>query len=140
MRAFITVVWFCTATNLQAQELKDRTDVVETKLLDIKLELTKIADHPWAGEYYTGDFVGVNRRLYIAPDTGLVYQSVGCGGINDQNVGSIEKKGCEIHVTWKWNELGHYREGTTFIPIQWGTAMYLVPTAYAHSRLATQFG
>ncbi|USO00034.1 MAG: hypothetical protein H6810_05065 [Phycisphaeraceae bacterium] len=43
----------------------------------------------WAGAYYDGDGLGVNRTILIAPENGLLYTWYGCLGLYDANSGPI---------------------------------------------------
>jgi len=44
-------------------------------------ELKKRPDHPWAGEHYAGDGLGVNTSLSIAPQSGFVFEMARVSGI-----------------------------------------------------------
>src|SRR5687767_13739491 len=52
-------------------------------------ELTAFQEHPWAGEYYYGDGLGVNVRLLLTPQSGFVFQWRGCLGVYDRNHGAV---------------------------------------------------
>ncbi|QOC23244.1 hypothetical protein IC757_03575 [Wenzhouxiangella sp. AB-CW3] len=95
----------------------------------IKREIEQLADHPWAGEYYAGDGTAVNIYLWLAPESGFVFEWHGCLGLYDINHGTIGFDGKTIHLDFKHpNE----REGfqglaEALIPIEWGDRRYLVP-------------
>src|SRR5690349_21093382 len=49
--------------------------------------------HCWAGHYYTGDGLGVNVSLDLAPGAGYVFELHGCLGLYDRNFGAVSQTG-----------------------------------------------
>jgi len=96
----------------------------------IKKELEGLKDHPWAGEYYYGDGLGVNVRLTIAPKSGFAFTWSGCMGLYDLNYGEINESNGRIKLLF---EHPNKREGfqgiaSELIPVLWGERHYLIPS------------
>ena len=126
MRTYLSIVGFSLAAYAFAMDGEERKDQVLEGINNIKRELSTVADHPWAGEYYDGDGLGMNLRLYIAPKNGVAYQWHGCLGLYEQNLGSIENDDSEIRVSWKWEDTSRLHDATVYIPIKWGDDAFLV--------------
>lgn len=97
----------------------------EAVLAEIKTE----KDHAWAGEYYTGDGLGVNVSLVIAPRSGFAFEWHGCLGVYDRNYGSVTEKDNRIRLTFTFENERKGFQGLAkeFIPFRWGARHYLVP-------------
>ncbi len=75
-----------------AMERKQSSDAEKTakKLQEqIAKEVKTLRNHPWAGEYYAGDGLGVNTFLTIAPKSGFVFEWHGCLGLYDRNYRAV---------------------------------------------------
>ena len=46
----------------------------------VQAEIKTLGKHPWAGEYYEGDGLGVGISLALAPKAGYVFEWHGCLG------------------------------------------------------------
>lgn len=84
-----------------AAELPARIAVVEA-------ELERLGGaHPWAGCWYTGDGLGTNVTLWLAPDTGCVTRWTGCLGLYGANWGSVREEYGVLRVTFgRPNDIG----------------------------------
>lgn len=80
---------------MQAEE-----PAIEARQHLIEAELAERAKNPpapgtddwaaeWAGQYYSGDGLGMNARIMIAPKSGVTYTWHGCMGLYDANHGDI---------------------------------------------------
>jgi hypothetical protein len=86
--------------------------------------------HPWAGEYYYGDGLGVNVTLMISPENGFVFHWYGCLGLYDLNYGRLEISGGTIRLflTYPNEREGFQGIAPELIPVQWGKRHYLIPS------------
>src|SRR5690242_13014799 len=67
---------------------------VEARRKRINHEVKNLKDHPWAGNYYEGDGLGVNVNLSLAPKSGFSFTWYGCLGLYDLNYGpAVESDG-----------------------------------------------
>lgn len=82
----------------------------------------------WAGEYYTGDGLGVNVTIYLAPMTGIAYRNYGCMGLYDADYGTIvESLPDGLHVNLALGaECGSFLRDRLYF-VCWGDRKYLVP-------------
>src|ERR1700730_15103618 len=58
----------------------------------IQAEIKGLGEHPWAGEYYEGDGLGVGISLSLAPESGFVFEWHGCMGVYDRNYGELRRR------------------------------------------------
>jgi len=95
----------------------------------IKKELKSSHEHPWAGQYYYGDGLGVNLQLDLAPRSGFVFTWHGCFGLYDLNYGKVEETGGRIKLVFKFpnDKKGFQGTPSELIPVLWGERHYLVP-------------
>ncbi|MCE9592957.1 MAG: hypothetical protein K8S98_02085 [Planctomycetes bacterium] len=95
----------------------------------IRAEIAELGDHPWAGEYYFGDGLGVNVRVVLAPISGYVFDWHGCMGCYDRNWGAVREQDGELHLEFTFP---NDRDGFK------GCAPVLVPVHYdaTHNYLA----
>jgi hypothetical protein len=92
-------------------------------------ELERLDGHPWAGEYFAGDGLGVNRSLTLAPEAGFTFTWTGCLGLYDRNFGAVSARGQELRLSFVFeNDQEGFRglaPDLTLVP--WGERRYLVP-------------
>ena len=81
-------IQFAAVTDWRKFSAKSKT-AMQAKRELIEQELSKLKMHPWAGDYYYGDGLGVNVELTLAPDSGFVFTWNGCLGLYDQNYGDV---------------------------------------------------
>ena len=95
----------------------------------IQTEINTLTNHPWAGEYYEGDGLGVNVTLFIAPESGYVFHWRGCLGLYDRNLGSVTVTNGQLRLSFTYPNKREGFQGLAeeFIPIHWGDRVYLVP-------------
>lgn len=96
---------------------------------EIRKEIASLKDHPWAGEYFKGDGVGMNIPLSIAPMAGYVYEWYGCEGLYVRDYGTVEWKDGEIRPTHTYKNTvsdGFYGIADALIPVAWGDRKYLI--------------
>jgi hypothetical protein len=96
----------------------------------IQRELAKLQGHPWAGEYYYGDGLGVNVSLTIAPENGFVFRWHGCLGLYDLNYGKLDVSDGRIQLLFTYANIQEGFQGIAadLIPVQWGNRHYLIPS------------
>jgi hypothetical protein len=102
----------------------------DAKQAVVLAELEGLGGHPWAGEYYGGDGLGVNRSLTLAPEAGFTFTWEGCLGLYDRNFGAITARGQELQLSFVFeNDQEGFRglaPDLTLVP--WGERRYLVPS------------
>lgn len=74
----------------------------------IRSELLKLDKHPWAGGYYSGDRLGANISLVLAPKNGYLFEWHGCLDLYDRNYGSVVSEKEMQRFTFTYSNL---REG-----------------------------
>lgn len=96
-------------------------------------EAKELNEHPWAGEYYFGDGLGVNVSIALAPKNGFVFSWHGCLGMYDQNWGEVVVDPDEgsLHLRCHFNNTREGFQGiaTDLQPVRWGDRHYLVPVS-----------
>lgn len=95
----------------------------------ILAEIKTLGDHPWAGEYYFGDGLGVNVSLVIAPKSGYVFEWHGCLGLYDRNYGTVAWTNGRVRLSFTFENQSKGFQGIApeLIPVPWGSRHYLVP-------------
>jgi len=101
---------------------------LEAKRALIQQELQTLKAHPWAGEYYYGDGLGVNVDLSLAPKSGFAFTWNGCLGLYDLNYGDVVETDGRIRLVLRLpNESEGFRGiAPEFIPVVWGERHYLI--------------
>lgn len=96
----------------------------------IRAELQKLPDHPWAGEYYLGDGLGLNISLSLAPAAGYLFEWHGCLGLYDRNYGAVTCTNGHLRLSFTFTNQPQGFQGILgeLIPISWGPRHYLVGT------------
>lgn len=98
------------------------------------LDRTALADgdwaKEWAGTYYTGDGLGMNVTIKIAPKAGITFTWHGCMGLYDANHGDIAgafEGGISVRlaIDVKASTFAYMSEKLYFV--RWGARRYLVP-------------
>lgn len=104
------------------QAEKDRRSKIEA-------ELRTLADHPWGGNYYQGDGLGVNQRIVLSPKAGFVFTWHGCLGLYDRNSGEVreEKDTLQLKFVYPNSRKGFQGIAGEMVRIPWGDRRYLVP-------------
>ncbi len=109
------------------------TDAAEKTAMQLQDHIQTAAktltNHPWAGEYYCGDGLGVNVSLLLAPGAGYVFEWHGCLGLYDRNYGKVTETNGRIRLsfTFKNERKGFQGIAEEFIPVPWGERHYLIP-------------
>lgn len=108
-------------------ELLRREYIADTLRPIICDEVASLQNHPWAGEYYSGDGLGVNISLAVAPKSGYLYEWRGCGGLYDRNYGPVACTNDRLQLTSRLPK----RESSggiadELIPVRWGSRQYLI--------------
>lgn len=109
-------------------ELRRRERIAETLRPIILDEIASLKSHPWAGEYYSGDGLGVNISVVVAPKCGYLYEWRGCLGLYDRNYGPIACANGILQLTFRLPK----RESSggiadELIVVRWGPRHYLIP-------------
>lgn len=96
----------------------------------IQGEITGLGEHPWAGDYYQGDGLGVNVQLLIAPQCGYLFEWHGCLGLYDRNYGCVKQEDGIICLSFTYpnDQEGFQGIADKFIPVVWGQRKYLIPS------------
>ena len=83
-----------------------------------------------AGDYYSGDGLGVNCSLMVSSQGKFSFQWDGCLGNYDKNKGSARVINGILYITpTKLNPHDGFRgTSTRFYPVPWGSRIYLIPT------------
>jgi hypothetical protein len=105
-----------------AAEVRRRIDA-------IREEKARLGTRHWAGEYYSGDGLGVNQYLYLAPKAGFAFEWHGCLGLYDRNWGTVAQHGDTLVLE---PAFPNDRKGFRGVPdrfrwIQWGDKTFLLP-------------
>jgi hypothetical protein len=115
----------------RAGSRSDGSSIILEKERLIRAELLKLSNHPWAGEYYYGDGLGVNVSLLIAPAGGFVFTWHGCLGLYDWNHGNVRvaRTGASIELLFTRANQQRAFQGIapTLVPVVWGERRYLIP-------------
>ena len=97
---------------------------------EIKTEIESLGDHPWAGEYYSGDGLGVNVSIVPVPKAGFTFMWHGCLGLYDLNYGpvAVDADGyINFDCTFPNKQEGFQGIATRMYPMRWGERHYLIP-------------
>lgn len=113
--------------------LEARRDCIKTELATIKQREDLPDDHwsrEWAGDYYTGDGLGMNVMIHIAPENGVTYTWTGCLGLYDANHGDIVETfpngvRLALAIPVRGDCFDFISERLYFV--RWGDERYLVP-------------
>lgn len=118
----------------ETPELEARRERIESELkaLDRKKLPKDDWARDWAGTYYTGDGLGMNVIISIAPKSGLTYTWYGCMGLYDANHGDIVEVFLDglrvsLAIDPKLSTYKYMSERLYFV--RWGKRRYLVPEA-----------
>jgi hypothetical protein len=101
----------------------------ESRERKIQAEIRELGEHPWAGDYYHGDGMGVNVSLALAPRSGFVFEWHGCLGLYDRNYGSVSSANNKLALlfTFPNERKGFTGIASELVPIPWGPRHYLIP-------------
>ncbi len=84
----------------------------------------------WAGTYYTGDHLGMNVSIEIAPKSGVSYRWTGCLGLYDANHGDVVRSfpdGVEVKLAIDERASQNQFMSSRLYFVRWGDQKYLVP-------------
>lgn len=120
-----------TCENDEAKFSKEAETAAKEQTEKIKAEIASLGEHPWAGEYYHGDGLGVNVYFGIAPKSGYVLEWHGCLGLYDRDYGEASFKSGAITLSFAFpdHKWGLMAISDVLIPVSWGNRRYLVPRA-----------
>jgi hypothetical protein len=95
----------------------------------IEREVRSLKGHAWAGDYYSGDGLGVNIDLHLAPTSGFVFRWKGCLGLYDLNYGDVVEEDGRIKFIFRLPNEQKGFEGLApeMFPVAWGQRHYLIP-------------
>jgi hypothetical protein len=112
---------------LEAREHKIDAELKEVDQATMKeVEWAK----EWAGTYYTGDGLGMNVTIKVAPKSGITYTWHGCMGLYDANHGEIVevlKDGLCVKLAIDESASQHRFMSSRLYFVKWGDRRYLVP-------------
>lgn len=86
--------------------------------------------HEWAGRYYTGDGLGMNVMVCVAPHSGVTYTWHGCMGLYDANHGDIVEEypdGLRVKLAIDPGASRYQFFSERLYFVRWGDRRYLVP-------------
>ena len=86
----------------------------------------------WAGTYYTGDGLGMNVTIKLAPKAGVAYTWHGCMGLYDANHGDIVEPfndGVVVRMAINTQASIYSFMSEKLYFVRWGERRYLVPEA-----------
>lgn len=72
----------------------------------------------------------MNKRLYLAPGSGFVFEWRGCLGVYDRNFGAVTTTNGVIHLSFVFTNRQEGFRGIepAFFVVRWGDRRYLIPT------------
>lgn len=107
----------------------DADRAANSKRDQIRAEVGKLGAHPWAGEYYAGDGLGVNEVIILAPIAGYVFEWHGCLGLYDRNYGAVTEKDGKLTLSFTFENSRDGLRGIApvLVPVPWGERRYLIP-------------
>jgi hypothetical protein len=126
----LTIATACDSKVEIPANLSSGTDnAAQAKREAILAEIKTLGDHEWAGEYYSGDGLGVNISLEIAPGSGYLFEWHGCLGLYDRNYGPVAETDNLIHLsfTFENKRKGFRGIAPDFVAVAWGARRYLIP-------------
>lgn len=94
-------------------------------------EIQSLGSDAWAGEYYYGDGLGANIRVWIAPKTGFLYEWHGCMGLYDRNYGFVSTTSngnVRLAPTLDKANGGFKALAEEYMPVLWSERTYLIAT------------
>lgn len=109
-------------------EIEQAEEAVEARSRAIEHELKTLAGHPWAGEYYRGDGLGMNVRMLLSPMSGIAATWHGCLGLYGANLGHVLPQ-ADGHLQFDFERGNQQRFGgfpDRVIPVRWGARRYLL--------------
>lgn len=118
--------------NLHRAGLEVRAKKIDAELAALDRDAFPEGDwaREWAGTYYTGDGLGTNVTIKVAPESGVTYTDYGCLGLYDMNHGEIaEVLDDGLRLTLAFDPDLDY---TDFMDdrlyfVRWGDRKYMVP-------------
>ncbi len=126
----LVIVVAIAAERPKAKNSPEAAQKADRLKVDIRAEIKKRGVHEWAGEYYSGDGLGVNISLLMAPEAGFLFEWHGCLGLYDRNYGPVTDHGDHISLGFTFNndQKGFQGIAQKWTPIQWGERRYLIPS------------
>lgn len=109
-------------------EIEQAEKAVEARSTAIEHELKTFVAHPWAGEYFRGDGLGMNVRMLLSPVSGIAATWHGCLGLYGANLGHVLPQ-ADGHLLFDFDRENRQRFGgfpDRVIPVRWGARRYLL--------------
>lgn len=120
------------AEQLRAEEskIKARQERIQSELKALDVAAMKDTDwaKEWAGRYYTGDGLGTNISVYLAPKGGVSFLNYGCLGLYGGDHGEVEEvlsDGLKLELVFGTPKGSFLSERVYFV--RWGKLRFLVP-------------
>jgi hypothetical protein len=114
----------------QIWELKHSDEVraeLERREQFFEAEMATRALPDWAGHYYSGDGLGKNIVIRIAPQGGFIFTWHGCLGLYDVNYGAVARRGDRLVMTFELpNDPHNFGVPRELVPVRWGERNYLL--------------
>lgn len=103
-------------------EARDRRTAIERETVQLG------ADHAWAGKYYTGDGLGTNISLHLAPVAGVVFEWHGCLGVYGRNYGGLRAEAGAVQFDFELPNVAGKFGGIPdkYLLLRWGGRRYLI--------------
>ncbi len=89
------------ALEQRARERQLRSEL-DSRVAPIAAEIELLGpEHPWAGRYHTGDGMGWNLTIWVAPRSGCAVMLYGCLGLNGANWGRVQRTGSTLEISFE---------------------------------------
>ena len=95
---------------------------------EVVLAEARTSARPWAGAYSRFDLFDCKVTLAVAPESGFAYSHSGCAGVDERNVGSVEREGDEVVLRPEWpsSQGWRHRLPERLTRVAWGDRTYLI--------------
>ncbi len=118
------------AMHAEESKIQNRRERIKAELAAI--ERDGIANGGWAGEwagwYYTGDGLGTNISIHLAPESGISILNYGCMGLYSADHGDVvEVFDDGLLLELKFGDAEHSFLSERVYFVRWGEARFLVP-------------
>lgn len=110
--------------------IKERREKIIAELAALKQDELKDTDwaKEWAGKYYTGDGLGENVSIYLAPQNGISFLNYGCLGLYGADHGEVAGSSPgELKLALKFGTAQKSFLSERVFLVKWGDERFFVP-------------